>query len=149
MSDCCPCLANGCGPGGTLNAHTIILGHGKPYLQGTSPPPGRFASTDSQHLGSARDSLPDCSLGWHDRLAAARDFAFLNCFFVWVCACGCCYANTCDVYHPCVILHLVIFHEVIQYWQWLFCKQIKCWTLQHINTSTASQLIIHLLLSWS
>jgi len=27
MSNCCPCLANGWGPGGTSGAHTFILGH--------------------------------------------------------------------------------------------------------------------------
>jgi len=27
MSNCCPCLANGCGTGGFSSAHTITLGH--------------------------------------------------------------------------------------------------------------------------
>ena len=40
-----------CGPGGTLSAHTIMV---QPHLQGTSFPPGGFASTGSHHLISAR-----------------------------------------------------------------------------------------------
>jgi len=36
--------ANGYGPGGTSDAHTITLGMVQPHLQGTSPPPGAFAS---------------------------------------------------------------------------------------------------------
>ena len=38
---------NGCGPGGTLGAHTITLSMVQPNLRGTSPPPGGFASTGS------------------------------------------------------------------------------------------------------
>ena len=38
---------NGCGPGGTLGAHTITLSMVQPHLWGTSPPPGGFASTGS------------------------------------------------------------------------------------------------------
>jgi len=38
---------NGCGPGGTLGAHTITLDMVQPHLRGTSPPPGGFASTGS------------------------------------------------------------------------------------------------------
>ena len=39
--------ANGCGPDGTLGAHTITLSMVQPYLRGTSLPPGGFASTGS------------------------------------------------------------------------------------------------------
>ena len=38
---------NGCGPGGTLGAHTITLSMVQPDLRGTSPPSGGFASTGS------------------------------------------------------------------------------------------------------
>ena len=38
---------NGCGPGGTLGAHTITLSMVQPHLRGTSPPPSGFASTGS------------------------------------------------------------------------------------------------------
>jgi len=46
--------ANGCGPGGTLCAHTTTLGMVQPQLWGTSPPPDGFASTGSQRLSSAQ-----------------------------------------------------------------------------------------------
>ena len=74
---------NGCGPGGTLGAHTITLSMVQPHLQGTSPPPGGFASTGS----IVPESCPYTpSLGRRDRQAAARDFAFL---FFALCVCTC------------------------------------------------------------
>ena len=55
MSNCCPCLANGCGPDGTSGAHTITL------------------------LSAPRH--PSVSLGQRDRLAAARDFTLCMCMW--------------------------------------------------------------------
>ena len=83
MSNCCPCLDNGCGPGVTLGAHTIILGMEQSHLWGTSPPQGGFASTGS-FLISAQALHPNASLGQRDRLAAARDFERLLCVSVCV-----------------------------------------------------------------
>jgi len=59
MSNCCPCLTNGCGPG----AHTIILGHGTVGVLA----PGGFAAL----VLSAPSSMTV--------LMAARDFALCMC----------------------------------------------------------------------
>ena len=52
---------DGCGPGGTLGAHTITLSMIQPHLWGSGPPPGGFASTGSYHLIHAQ--APQCFTG--------------------------------------------------------------------------------------